>query len=1142
MWSGSTAARMEGGPQQTQSGPGVTSGTACLPPKPPTPPRLTPNPTLLDAPVATLTPTSNSPPPPLTPAPSLSASSSHTPKAPSTVNPGLRTYSRPIPPSPAGQRSKPLSSSSPTTIQPSSSPLAASSSSSSSCPSSSSTSPSVPSSAPLPVSSSSSSSSFSSSSSHRNTAVSAKTSCCLTNGNTKPVFTATSAPITPFHTPASPTSRQGPQTNPMGIPGLVRANQSPSPARQGLQSLTLRPPPPPPGTLGIPPSLRLKPPLSAPPALARPPRTPNFPPLRPRPQPSATAAEGPTTPTRHLSVAPPGRSAPPPPPLWVITVPTAPANSASSSSQNPPLNKQQPLSPSGQSQSKNSMAASNPMAALSRFDRTPSAARQLQIIALSSGRQGQHSAGNAHTVVQSQSAAPTATEPPIGESLSPLPSSSSVRPPPALPKKTSVMTTMAATSPLPPPPSLLFSPRSPPSLPSPATATSPPGPTGSPPRAAAQREVRREEVRREEVRRESEEQQQQQQRGAREPGRKHSLTMSIDEEKKEPGGGGGGGGGGAGREREPRGERERDNQREEKEKAKLARRESSGVKEEGPVSEKEAELPRRPKVPRLEAAGAEDRTGVTGVGEEGQVGRKGGAEKRRNEDRDGEEATAAGQPENHAGKKLRLWFQNPESNAKPKQGPATVHTAGPELKPVLDLTTTPAHDQCRAHYQYQPNDQVHYHYQSSYQYQYQYQYRSLYTHSGLQNPGETLSPVAMRTSVRASLSSLSSQSPPTSPIITAPQPEPPPPLLCSPPARPDRLDLSQCGAEGVSQKQGGEGDPLDQSAGEEGEGEGEEEMGEGGWMPRAWPEGRQVNRSSLLVREPVDPPPPEENGTNGKEAVSPPVAETLPPPAEHSTDSEEEEEEGGGGAVNDKETVAVRQEAVWAGSATYRFNVRLTKRLRALSASSRTERPTRPTLNRASSVPGKPLLLRLPRDLWSASQRDKGERRGDEKRRKEEEEQEQEEEEEVEEEEVEETVDNNEAADEEEEEEDEEEDEEEEDDDEEEEKDDPSFSAPTKPTEGRAARRPRRASEPAVTTSTPTTTFKPRPAAWSVEDVTAFIHTLPGCSEVAEGFRMQEIDGQALLLLTEDHLMTSMNIKLGPALKICAHINALKNQ
>lgn len=52
----------------------------------------------------------------------------------------------------------------------------------------------------------------------------------------------------------------------------------------------------------------------------------------------------------------------------------------------------------------------------------------------------------------------------------------------------------------------------------------------------------------------------------------------------------------------------------------------------------------------------------------------------------------------------------------------------------------------------------------------------------------------------------------------------------------------------------------------------------------------------------------------------------------------------------------------------------------------------------------------------------------------------------------------------------------------------------------------------------------------------------PGCGDVAEAFRLQEIDGQALLLLTEDHLMTSMNIKLGPALKICAHINALRNQ
>lgn len=45
---------------------------------------------------------------------------------------------------------------------------------------------------------------------------------------------------------------------------------------------------------------------------------------------------------------------------------------------------------------------------------------------------------------------------------------------------------------------------------------------------------------------------------------------------------------------------------------------------------------------------------------------------------------------------------------------------------------------------------------------------------------------------------------------------------------------------------------------------------------------------------------------------------------------------------------------------------------------------------------------------------------------------------------------------------------------------------------------------------------------------------------VAE-FRSQDIDGQALLLLNEEHLMSAMNIKLGPALKICAQINSLKH-
>ncbi|KAM3858045.1 polyhomeotic-like protein 1 [Diretmus argenteus] len=67
------------------------------------------------------------------------------------------------------------------------------------------------------------------------------------------------------------------------------------------------------------------------------------------------------------------------------------------------------------------------------------------------------------------------------------------------------------------------------------------------------------------------------------------------------------------------------------------------------------------------------------------------------------------------------------------------------------------------------------------------------------------------------------------------------------------------------------------------------------------------------------------------------------------------------------------------------------------------------------------------------------------------------------------------------------------------------------------------------------------PAQWSVEEVSQFISSLQGCEELASQFLSQEIDGQALLLLKEEHLMSTMNIKLGPALKICAHINTLRD-
>ncbi|XP_052450882.1 polyhomeotic-like protein 2 isoform X2 [Carassius gibelio] len=67
------------------------------------------------------------------------------------------------------------------------------------------------------------------------------------------------------------------------------------------------------------------------------------------------------------------------------------------------------------------------------------------------------------------------------------------------------------------------------------------------------------------------------------------------------------------------------------------------------------------------------------------------------------------------------------------------------------------------------------------------------------------------------------------------------------------------------------------------------------------------------------------------------------------------------------------------------------------------------------------------------------------------------------------------------------------------------------------------------------------PTKWNVEDVYEFICSLPGCQEIAEEFRSQEIDGQALMLLKEDHLMSTMNLKLGPALKIFARISMLKD-
>ncbi|XP_030612133.1 polyhomeotic-like protein 3 isoform X2 [Archocentrus centrarchus] len=1071
---------------------GTSPQTAAEPsttPTTPTPPRLTPNPMLLDSATPTLTPTTSSPPPPLTPAPSITANlgpkamlaaaaagapSPHIlvpapPKLTSTPTPTLRTYSR------HGHSSKP----SPSTQTPTSC-------SSLLPPPSSSSSP-VVTTATLPLLSPSPTSSAT----HNNTSMSTKTSTSLTNGSARVVST-TSTPITPFHTPASPPGRQVSQAHPAGTPGLVRANQNPSPVRQKVSQQTLllgkglkgsgqdqvllraqmllRPPPP--GTLTIPPSLRLKHPTTAPPPLSRP-RAPLFPPLRPRPQPSTTATESLTTPSRHLSVPPPtlyspGRASPLRPRLHSpnshrvaqtsILQPIAAAPSGQASPISRPLTglKSSPLTHSP-------VSVSKPLSAAPHFERSPSAARQLQIIALSSSRQPQP---GTYTHTSLQLAPPAAESPELSAQSKRTLSAEDVPPPPP---------------PLPPPlnPSL---PKTISPLPSPPSLLSP----GSP---QSQAEPQPQNLTQKVEAKEAEEQ--------------RELGRGVRQEVKDEGS----------TAKDLR--VEKDDQREK-------------VKEEKPteeqISQEEQEVSRE-----------EDQMEVTEEGQSDRERREEGKDKKMEEEEEGE--TPMDQSETQTGQLL-----HPHHNTDPIPVPDSVKDSSVDSKPITGLISTPVPIQTPIPAPVPvpvpvPVPEV------STQTQ-----RLLEPHKDLQpiSQEDFCENMSTQSDNQSALSSLSSQSPPSSPFIT-PSAENPPPLpaqtalptdLSLPQHEPAKVDKAVDESQPLAET---EAEPLGQSE-DESESFGQSQSNP--WDPRPWPEGRQVlthlvegfviqeglqpfpvNRSSLLVPEQVAKPQ-EVNGTNGKAAL--PVTDTIKQ-TEQSTDSDEEE----GGDTDDPGTRSghrdrtvlhcqfcgkrghahnfMRSKRFCSTSCARGFNVRLTKRLRALSAGSRSEKP-RPALNRAESVPGKPLLLRLPRDLWSAGRREKD---GKEKAAAAEEEEEDD------------MVGGGGRE------------EEEEDDDRGEE--DPSV-AMTVRVERRAARRARRASAPAVTTSTPTTTFKPAPSQWSVEEVTAFIHTLPGCSDVAEAFRVQEIDGQALLLLTEDHLMTSMNIKLGPALKICAHINALKNQ
>nr|XP_046235655.1 scm-like with four MBT domains protein 2 isoform X2 [Scatophagus argus] len=65
------------------------------------------------------------------------------------------------------------------------------------------------------------------------------------------------------------------------------------------------------------------------------------------------------------------------------------------------------------------------------------------------------------------------------------------------------------------------------------------------------------------------------------------------------------------------------------------------------------------------------------------------------------------------------------------------------------------------------------------------------------------------------------------------------------------------------------------------------------------------------------------------------------------------------------------------------------------------------------------------------------------------------------------------------------------------------------------------------------------PLEWSVDEVVQFINSTD-CSSLASIFQEQDIDGQALLLLTLPTVQECMDLKLGPAIKLCHQIERVK--
>nr|CDS34081.1 polyhomeotic protein 2 [Hymenolepis microstoma] len=68
----------------------------------------------------------------------------------------------------------------------------------------------------------------------------------------------------------------------------------------------------------------------------------------------------------------------------------------------------------------------------------------------------------------------------------------------------------------------------------------------------------------------------------------------------------------------------------------------------------------------------------------------------------------------------------------------------------------------------------------------------------------------------------------------------------------------------------------------------------------------------------------------------------------------------------------------------------------------------------------------------------------------------------------------------------------------------------------------------------------PGPHTWTKEMVASFISMLSGCQSAASAFIENDIDGQALLVLGQQELISNMKLKLGPAAKIAGAIRTLR--